>query len=46
VTISPESWPFDPDEFVTALELRDVCRGASDVEVREAIEAVEDGGRR
>jgi len=38
--LSPEDWPFDPNEFVSALELAD--RGATDEEVRVAIEAIED----
>ncbi len=45
MTIEPEAWPFDPDEFVTALELRDACRGSTDAEVRNAVEELEAGGR-
>ncbi|WP_155119378.1 hypothetical protein [Halomicrobium katesii] len=39
---SRESWPFDPDKFVRASRLLE----ATDREVRQAIEEVEDGGSR
>ena len=45
MTIEPEVWPFPPDEFVTALEIREANRGSSDAEVREAVEDLEGGGR-
>lgn len=35
----PDDWPYPVDQFLTALELED--RGASDDEVREAIQEVE-----
>jgi hypothetical protein len=39
---TPEDWPFPVDEFVRASRL--IEDGATDQEVREAVQAVEDGG--
>jgi hypothetical protein len=40
---APEDWPFPPNEFVRASRL--VEDGATDQEVRHAVERVEDGDR-